>query len=804
VPPPADGVGLIRRILPGWKRPASENYRPIMTRDSSSSSPAPAAGNDHSATTLGGTGLGSAISRSPFERLNGPEANAALQDVYLRTHRMIGALLIVEGLGTLALFIMRGVGKIELCGAVLLPLFFWGMFLAFRSRAIARHAAAVGLFGFAALYFLVFPGHPAVFSLFFASLAVLVLYQDPHSLWPAALLIILGYLLAGFLSEPVREQPEKLLEFLLQAGIGLGATGICAYCALAQRKSSLSSLRKQTVLAAENARVTAELEKNRHTPLDHASDLYGSSRSELTRSPSPSEPASSSRITEERYRMVIETAFDAIVILDADTGLIVDLNPRALEMLGRSAPEVLGQEHVILYPASKAPVYRAIFKRAAKGEVRTLEIELADRHGTIIPCEVAFSVSRLPRQRLVQGVFRDLTERKRAEAEKVAITTRLQEAQRLESLNVLAGGIAHDFNNILMAILGFATIGRDRSTTNPVIAGYFQKIENSTLRAGDLCRQMLAFAGRAQVSIHQGDLNDAIRSFEEPLRTKLPGHIQLEMHLWPELPPVSFDTAQLGQVIVSLVTNATEAIAETPGLIQIKTFGSFPDDPTRLEGFITPDIPADFCAVIEVTDTGTGIGADQIRRIFEPFYSTKFIGRGLGLSETLGMIRSHKGAIQVKSKRGEGASFRLYFPAIPTLRVMENPRATPSPQRRPGEEPLLALVMDDESTIRELVGAMLEEAGFAVKYAKDGTEGLDLFTECASRVSLVMLDLAMPGVPSHFVLEKIRATGPRDIRVFIMSGYSEGDALDRCGAHRPDGFLAKPFSSAHLKTALNI
>jgi PAS domain S-box-containing protein len=748
------------------------------------------------------------VSRSPFERLHGPEANAALQDVYQRTHRILGFLLGGMAVFTLVVFARQGRTGLGLAWVAGLAAIFVAAIVLARASIVSRQAAAISLFGFVALNFVALPGNIAIQGLFFAVLAALTLYQDPHSLWPAAIATLIGYIAVHvaptIATDAVAIRPAA--EILGYAGIAAVATAICAICSHTMRKASLSSLRKQAVLTSENARITAELEKTRQASLENpSSDLFTGSRSGLSRTFSAFEPGNSaSRVTEERYRMIIETAFDAIVIIDADTGLIVDLNPRALEMLGRAAAEVLGHEHVILYPPSKAPVYRALFRRAAKGELRTLEIELADRNGAIIPSEVAFSVSRLPRQRLVQGVFRDLTERKRAEAEKTAITARLQEAQRLESLNVLAGGIAHDFNNILMSILGFATIGRDRSANNPTIAGYFAKIESSTLRAGELCRQMLAFAGRAQVSIHQGDLNEVIRSFEEPLRNKLPGHIQLELNLWPELPPVSFDTAQLGQVIVSLVTNATEAIADSPGLIQIKTFGSFPDDPTRIDGFITPEIPADYCAVVEVTDTGCGITAEQMRRIFEPFYSTKFIGRGLGLSETLGMIRSHKGAIQVRSRRGEGATFRLYFPAIPTLQVMEAARPVPAPKRNPAEGPELALVMDDEETIRDLVGAMLEEAGFGVRYAKNGTEGLELFTELAPQVSLVMLDLAMPGVPSHYVLEKIRAARKNEVRVFIMSGYSEGDALERCGNHRPDGFLAKPFSATHLKTALNI
>ncbi|HEX2853314.1 MAG TPA: PAS domain S-box protein [Opitutaceae bacterium] len=760
------------------------------------------------ASTAPGLSTGpTVLSRSPFERLNGPEANAALQDVYERAHRTTGVLLVGHAIFAIAVFSAKGRTGLGIAWAAAIAAGFIAAIVFARASMASRQAAAFSLFGFVALQAFGLPGSLVVQGLFFATLAMLVIYQDPHCLWPAATLTLIGYLIVNLMPANAGGGNAAATELAGSAGVAAAAMAICTLCSHNMRKASLGSLRKQAVLTSENARITAELEKTRQASLETGQpDFFGGSRSGLSRTFASHDPATSaSRVTEERYRMIIETAFDAIVIIDADTGLIVDLNPRALEMLGRAAAEVLGHEHVILFPPSKAPVYRALFRRAAKGELRTLEIELADRNGAIIPSEVAFSVSRLPRQRLVQGVFRDLTERKRSEAEKSAITSRLQEAQRLESLNVLAGGIAHDFNNILMSILGFATIGRDRSANSPTIASYFAKIESSTLRAGELCRQMLAFAGRAQVSIHQGDLNDVIRSFEEPLRNKLPGHIQLEMSLWPELPPVSFDTAQLGQVVVSLVTNATEAIADSPGLIQIKTFGSFPDDPTRVDGFITPEIPGDYCAVVEVTDTGCGINPEQMRRIFEPFYSTKFIGRGLGLSETLGMIRSHKGAIQVRSKRGEGATFRLYFPAIPTLHVMESTRAaTPPPKRSPADKPELALVMDDEETIRDLVGSMLEEAGFGVRYAKNGTEGLELFTELAQQVSLVMLDLAMPGVPSHYVLEKIRAARKNEVRVFIMSGYSEGDALERCGNHRPDGFLAKPFSATHLKTALGI
>lgn len=769
-----------------------------MTRDTRSSSPgSPAL---VSPATTGHT----TVSRSPFERLHGAEANAALQDVYQRTHRLVGILLLAHAIFAITVFSTRGMRGIGIGYALAIFAIFIAAVVFARASILSRQAAAVSLFGFVALHSFALPGGIAASGLFFATLAVLVLYQDPHCLWPAATATVIAYLVVNLVAASSGGTTVSIPDLLGRAGLAAVLTGICAQCAHSLRKASLGSLRKQSVLTTENARLTAELEKTRHASFEHnPSGLLGGSRSGLNRTVAEQELAASSRVTEERYRMIIETAFDAIVIIDADTGLIVDLNPRALEMLGRTSAEVLGQEHVILYPSAKATAYRAIFKRAAKGELRTLEIELADRHGTMIPSEVAFSVSRLPRQRLVQGVFRDLTERKRAESEKAAITSRLQEAQRLESLNVLAGGIAHDFNNILMSILGFATIGRDRSESTPAIANYFAKIESSTLRAGELCRQMLAFAGRAQVSIHQGDLNAVIHSFEEPLRNKLPGHLQLEISLWPELPPVSFDTAQLGQVIVSLVTNATEAMAESPGLIQIKTFGSFPDDPTRNEGFITPEIPPHYCAVVEVTDTGCGISPEHLRRIFEPFYSTKFIGRGLGLSETLGMMRSHKGAIQVRSKRAEGSSFRLYFPAIPTLQVMAPTRAAQPPPISPADAPRLALVMDDETTIRELVGTMLEEAGFVVRYAKNGTEGLELFTEVAQQVRLVMLDLAMPGIPSHYVLEKIRAARQHEVSVFMMSGYSEGDALERCGQHRPDGFLAKPFSAAHLKAALS-
>jgi PAS domain S-box-containing protein len=753
------------------------------------------------ATTGNGTSAPFGFSRNPFEPGNGPETSQALQPLHQGAHR-IGAFAVgLHLLVALGCFVAADQSLAWLAIAVFLGGSFWAVAaLTPPSAPARRHAAAIVLSGFPLLYS--FGGLSPAFATgcFVAGLLLLMLFHDPAAMAPAAFLAGGAELVHAAFPASGNVSLATFVPGILWVSAAAIATGL----ARIQRGNLFEILRHQARIASENVRLTAELEKARQAGGRNSRDPFAGARPGFSGTFARVESASTAVVSEERYRMVIETAFDAIVIVDADSERIIDLNPRALELLGRAPAEVLGQDHALLYPAEKQAASRTLFRRAAKGELRTIEIELADRDGRPVPCEVAFSVSHLPKQKLVQGVFRDLTERKKTEAEKGAILERLQEAQRLESLNILAGGLAHDFNNILMSVLGFATMGKEQSAENKAVAGCFTKIEAATLRAGELCRQMLAFAGRAQVSMRHGDLNEAIRSFEEPLRTKVPPHLRLEIQLTAGLPAVNFDTAQLGQVVVSMITNAIEAIEALPGTITLKTLGSPVDDPARRDGFSTPQIPQEFCTVLEIADTGCGMSAEQVRRIFEPFYSTKVIGRGLGLSETLGMIRSHHGAVQVTSRRNAGSTFRLYFPAIPVLPAAETARPAPPWQKRQASEPLTALVVDDEPTIRDIVGAMLTAAGFTVKYAADGTEALAIVSQPEPGINVVLLDLVMPGVPSPQVLEKIRTLGPPKVRVIMMSGYSEAEVLKRCGDNRPDGFLPKPFSSAHLKAALNL
>jgi CheY-like chemotaxis protein len=365
----------------------------------------------------------------------------------------------------------------------------------------------------------------------------------------------------------------------------------------------------------------------------------------------------------------------------------------------------------------------------------------------------------------------------------------------------MAAGIAHDFNNILMTILGFASIGRDRCGNQPVAQSYFDRIEGATLRAGEVCRQMLTFAGRGQVTLRSADLNETVRDLEPVLRAKLSPLVELEFTTTASLPEVCFDPTSVAKAVGLLFTNALEAIGERSGAVHIRTFQVTSDDPIREESFISPELTRDTYAVIEIRDTGSGIAPSALPRVFEPFYSTKSIGRGLGLSEALGVIRAQHGAIQVKSTLGEGTTFRIYLPSAPCRRsasLVHRALPTASAGARPRN---IALVIEDEATVRELVSSMVEELGFTVHCAVDGTEGLALVERYGPQVGLILLDLTMPGIPSQQVLAAIRQSR-HEAQVLIMSGYSEQDVLARCGQSRPDGFLQKPFSLAALRGAI--
>jgi PAS domain S-box-containing protein len=400
--------------------------------------------------------------------------------------------------------------------------------------------------------------------------------------------------------------------------------------------------------------------------------------------------------------------------------------------------------------------------------------------------------------RFVEGLAIDVTALKQAEQEKLAIERKLLAAQKLESLGVLAGGIAHDFNNILTSVLANASLARHDAAGGQPVDRSLQQIENAARRAADLCQQMLAYAGKGKIVTDRVDLSELVRGTAALLEVTLKKNARLELRLATGLPPVLADVTQLRQIVMNLVLNAGDAITGADGLITVATFAREADGALLHGSLGNPDLPPGTYVGLEVTDNGCGMTPETVARIFEPFFTTKFSGRGLGLSAVLGIVQSHRGALFVESTPGKGSAFRLLLPASagPT-------KASASPFPAPPARIALrgtALIVDDEEAVRSVAATVLELHGAATLQAASGEAALDLLRAPGANISVVLLDMTMPGIGGEETLRRMRMLNAAQ-PVILMSGYSETEAMQRCADLGVVRFIQKPFEIDTLLAA---
>ncbi len=390
--------------------------------------------------------------------------------------------------------------------------------------------------------------------------------------------------------------------------------------------------------------------------------------------------------------------------------------------------------------------------------------------------------------------IRDITAVRKAEEEHKRIERRMTEVQRLESLGVLAGGIAHDFNNILMAILGNADLAMQELPSGSSGRQHLMEIETASRRAAELCRQMLAYAGRGRFVVETFDLNRLIEEMVHLLKTTISKRVLLSLHLEPGLPFIRGDPSQLRQVVMNLVINAAEAIGDRSGTISITT-GAATFDRAYLAAIgFERDLPEGLYITLEVADTGCGMDSKTLSRIFEPFFTTKFSGRGLGLSAVMGIVRGHRGAVKVYSEPGRGSLFKVLLPAVTEPTPDGPPLASPAEEWR-GEGTIL--LVDDEESVRALCARMLERIGFEVLTAVDGIEAVELYRLNRDRIRCVILDLTMPQLNGEETFRRIRQIHP-EARVILASGYSASELEERLAVKGFAAFLQKPYTTVDL------
>jgi PAS domain S-box-containing protein len=393
--------------------------------------------------------------------------------------------------------------------------------------------------------------------------------------------------------------------------------------------------------------------------------------------------------------------------------------------------------------------------------------------------------------RFIEGLAIDVTALKKAEAEKIAFERNILETQKLESLGVLAGGIAHDFNNLLTAILGNASLMRYAlPQTDSSSHTHLEQIENAARRAADLCSQMLAYAGKGRLSSGRIDLSRLVTDTTSLLGVSIGKNCELALQLADSLPPVLGDATQLRQIVMNLVINGSDAIGErTGGKITLTTFTRHADSALFRSALHQPKLEPGLYVGLEVTDNGCGMMPETIARIFEPFYTTKFSGRGLGLSAVLGIIQSHHGALFLESQPNHGSTFRLLLPAAVGV-ALENakPNGVSLPQALQGT----ILVADDEEAVRSMVGKVLCKHGASVLLAADGRQALEVYRQQQDQIDLILLDLTMPGLSGEEILLQLQQLKARQ-KIIIMSGYGEEETMQRCAELGVVGFISKPF-----------
>ncbi|RMH61579.1 MAG: response regulator [Zetaproteobacteria bacterium] len=481
--------------------------------------------------------------------------------------------------------------------------------------------------------------------------------------------------------------------------------------------------------------------------------------------------------------MALKHAAEAVLILD-ESLTIRYLNAAAEALTGYRADELIGRSVDCLSGARDQACCGDMSQALADRDTHRGEAALVTKSGDGLCVEYSIAPAGEDGKRRVL-VFHDVTEARERAA-------RLEHAQRLESLGVLAGGIAHDFNNILTAVMGNASLARRALPPESPAHEKLARIEQSAKRAADLCQQMLAYSGKGAFVLKRLDLSRLVREMAMLLDVSIGKQISLRYRLSVALPAIEGDQAQLQQVIMNLITNANEAIGEQPGVIALATGVMEVDRAYLADSIADEQAKPGRYVYLEVSDTGCGMDKDTQRQMFDPFFTTKFTGRGLGMSAMLGIVRGHHGAIRVYSEPGDGTTIRVLFPALAEGECPAITSAEPEAPL-PGGLSGLVLVVDDEQAIRELACLILSEMGFDVLQAEDGERAVELFRAHHRDITGVVLDMTMPRMDGKTCYRELCRIDP-DVRVILTSGYSEEEATAHFKGKRLAGFIQKPFS----------
>lgn len=502
------------------------------------------------------------------------------------------------------------------------------------------------------------------------------------------------------------------------------------------------------------------------------------------------------RESEERYRAIADSVSEGIILhLD---GKVLDVNEAACKLFGYHRSEMIGMPVQLL----AAPESRdLVIEKIRSGDTNPYEAVGVRKDGTRIVGELRATYVPYQGRRVRVAAVRDITDRKRAEealrrsvAEQRGVEEQLRQVQKLDSVGRLAGGIAHDLNNVLTAVLGYGALLADGIRSGRADLADLDEIIRAAERARDLTQHLLAFARKQVMAPRVVDPNAVVQEAERLLRRLLSEDIAIELHLANDAGSIEADPGRVGEVIVNLALNARDAMPQG-GTLTIETANVDLDDlyATRHPGTVEPGPHV----MIAVSDTGVGMSHEVLEHIFEPFYTTKPVGKGtgLGLAVAYGIVKQSGGHIWAYSEPGTGSTLKMYFPraAGPQTGTERASRA----EVRGGAEQIL--VVEDDPAVNDIAVRRLESAGYRVRSASHGAEALAIAGSLSAPVDLLLTDVVMPGMSGREVADQLQQRWP-DLRVLYMSGYT-GNAIVHHGVLEPGiALLPKPFSAAALLT----
>ncbi len=477
------------------------------------------------------------------------------------------------------------------------------------------------------------------------------------------------------------------------------------------------------------------------------------------------------RASEERWRTIVSTDPECVKTVSPD-GFLIEMNPAGLAMLSATSLDQVKAQPLLAWIAPEHHnAFNNLHRRVMQGESGELEFEVIGLTGErrwlrtqaapLRDCTGAITA--------VLGISRDITGQRELEAQ-------LRHSQKMEAIGQLAGGIAHDFNNILTVIMGFAGTLLEEDGDPAMRRVATTQIVEASGRAAGLTRQLLAFGRRQIMKPQDVDLNDLVSNLAKMVRRILGEDVDLQLQLSLQPLPIYADPGLIDQVLMNLVINARDAMP-SGGVLRIETA-------MRQSG-------AGDRAIVRVSDTGTGIAADSLSKIFDPFYTTKAAGTGsgLGLATAFGIMAQHNGRIDVSSEAGRGSTFEVTLPATTRTPALAQPRDS-SDTAKGGSETIL--VVEDEPAVRLLTRTVLERGGYHVIEAASGADGLRAFQQSGRRVDVLLTDVVMPDGMSGCELADRLQSLSRELRVVLTSGYSTDLAGRELTLGQRQSFLEKP------------